>query len=143
MAACRPCSRSGGMSANSLTVRVARKSAETAEICSFELSAPDGGELPPFTAGAHIDVHLPGGITRQYSRCNEPSQRGRYRIVVLRDPASTCGSRAKHDDGGEGNQLQSGMPSTLLAQDASAPRHNRMAGEPPRGGQGKPVAVRV
>ncbi|MBO1111352.1 PDR/VanB family oxidoreductase [Bordetella petrii] len=116
------------MSANSLTVRVARKSAETAEICSFELSAPDGGELPPFTAGAHIDVHLPGGITRQYSLCNEPSERGRYRIAVLREPASRGGSRAMHDDVREGDLLQIGMPRNLFALEESAARHILMAG---------------
>jgi vanillate O-demethylase ferredoxin subunit len=33
----------------------------------YELAAADGSALPPFEAGAHIDVHLPGGLVRQYS----------------------------------------------------------------------------
>jgi len=116
------------MSANSLTVRVARKSAETAEICSFELSDPNGGELPPFSAGAHIDVHLPGGITRQYSLCNAPSERSRYRIAVLREPVSRGGSRAMHDEVQQGDLLQIGMPRNLFALDESAARHVLLAG---------------
>ena len=52
-----------------LRVRVARREPETADVCRFELAALDG-ELPAFEAGAHIDVHLPGGLVRQYSLCN-------------------------------------------------------------------------
>src|SRR3546814_12440014 len=110
------------MNANPLTVRVTRKSAETAEICSFELSDPHGGKLPPFTAGAHIDVHFPGGLTRQYSLCNEPSERGRYLIAALREPASRGGSRALHDEVRQGDLLQIGVPRNLFALDESAAR---------------------
>jgi vanillate O-demethylase ferredoxin subunit len=51
-------------------VRIARKTREARDVCSFELVAVDGGALPPFTAGAHIDVHLDSGLVRQYSLCN-------------------------------------------------------------------------
>ena len=51
----------------SFPVRVARVRDEAEGIRSFELVAPDGAELPPFTAGAHVDVHLPNGLVRQYS----------------------------------------------------------------------------
>lgn len=52
--------------------------------------------LPPFSAGSHIDVHLPasaGGLVRQYSLCNASHEQHRYRIAVLRD-ASRSGSWA-------------------------------------------------
>jgi vanillate O-demethylase ferredoxin subunit len=63
-----------------LPVRVARRRMEADGICSFELVADDGGALPAFSAGAHIDVHLPGGPVRQYSLCNSPAERHRYLI---------------------------------------------------------------
>jgi vanillate O-demethylase ferredoxin subunit len=79
----------------SLVVRQIRF--EASGINSYELTDPAGGELPPFTAGAHIDVHLPGGVVRQYSLCNSPMERHRYVIAVLRDEAGRGGSRALHD----------------------------------------------
>jgi ferredoxin-NADP reductase len=32
-------------------------------ITSYELRSPNGSSLQPFTAGAHIDLHLPEGLT--------------------------------------------------------------------------------
>ena len=81
-------------SASTLSVRVARKQQEAVDICTFELVAVDGGPLPAFSAGSHVDVHLPGGLTRQYSLCNDPTESHRYLIGVLRDPASRGGSQA-------------------------------------------------
>ena len=54
-------------------------------INSYELVHPDGLELPPFTAGAHIDFHFRDGSVRQYSLCNDPAERHRYLIAVLRE----------------------------------------------------------
>lgn len=111
-----------------LEVRVTRKSAETAEICSFELTDPAGKELPSFTAGSHIDVHLPDGIIRQYSLYGSPSERGRYRIAVLREPASRGGSRAMHDSVRQDDVLAIGAPRNLFALDEGAARHLLLAG---------------
>ena len=77
-------------------VRIVRKASEAADICSFELVDPNGRALPPFSAGAHIDIHLPNGMVRQYSLCNDPRETHRYQIAVLRDPASRGGSAAMH-----------------------------------------------
>lgn len=93
-----------------LKVRVARKRAEAEGICSFELASLDGSPLPAFSAGSHIDVQAPGGITRQYSLCNDGSDRSRYRIAVLRDPASRGGSAAMHDALQEGATLSISEP---------------------------------
>ena len=46
-------------------VRIAHKQEQAAGICSLELRALEGSSLAPFSAGAHIDVHLPGGLVRQ------------------------------------------------------------------------------
>jgi vanillate O-demethylase ferredoxin subunit len=79
-----------------LNVRLVRKALEAEGICSFELAAADGAALPAFAAGAHIDVHLPGGPVRQYSLCSDPRDTTRYLVAVLAEPDGRGGSRAMH-----------------------------------------------
>ncbi|HEY8355972.1 MAG TPA: ferredoxin reductase, partial [Ramlibacter sp.] len=99
------------MSTNAeLRVRVARKTREALDICSFELVARDNRALPAFSAGSHIDVQLPNGLTRQYSLCNEASETHHYVIGVLNDPASRGGSRAMHELVQEGSELTISAP---------------------------------
>jgi vanillate O-demethylase ferredoxin subunit len=98
------------MNASELNVRVVRKQAEALDICTFELVQEDGHALPAFSAGSHIDVQMPNGITRQYSLCNDPRESHRYLIGVLRDPNSRGGSQAMHDAVGEGNTLRISAP---------------------------------
>lgn len=88
-----------------IAVKVLRKQQEAIGIASFELARVDGAGLPAFSAGSHIDVQVPGGLTRQYSLCNDAAERHRYRIAVLRDPASRGGSVAMHDALREGDTL--------------------------------------
>lgn len=94
----------------SLAVQVVRKSLEAQDIASFELARVGGAPLPAFSAGSHIDVQLPGGLTRQYSLCNDSSEQHRYRIAVLRDPASRGGSVAMHDAVREGDVIRISEP---------------------------------
>jgi|SRR5579883_1873545 vanillate O-demethylase ferredoxin subunit len=67
---------------------------ETPEIKCFELRAMEG-VLPPVQPGAHIDVHLGNGLTRQYSLWNGPTETA-YFIGVKREPQSRGGSAAMH-----------------------------------------------
>lgn len=84
------------MSQPNRQVRVVEKIQETPEICSLILEDPVGAALPPFTAGAHIDLHLGEGLTRQYSLCNDPKDVRRYQLGVRLDPVSRGGSKAVH-----------------------------------------------
>ena len=93
-----------------LQVRVLRRKAEAEGIASFELARADGGPLPAFSAGSHIDVHVPGGLTRQYSLCNDALTHNTYRIAVLRDAKSRGGSQAMHDRVREGDLLTISEP---------------------------------
>lgn len=111
-----------------LSVRVTRKAVEAEDICTFELSSSDGTPLPAFSAGSHVDVQVPGGLTRQYSLCNDPADGHRYVLGVLRDPASRGGSVAMHDQVHEGSVLQISPPKNHFALAHDAPRHLLLAG---------------
>ena len=65
-----------------LDVRLRRISWEAEGVMAFEFAAADGGDLPPFEPGAHIDLHLGDGLLRQYSLCSDPAKRKSYRIGV-------------------------------------------------------------
>ncbi|MBV7541454.1 PDR/VanB family oxidoreductase [Acidovorax sp. sic0104] len=98
-----------------LQVRVVKKTAEAEGIASFELARLDGQPLPPFSAGSHIDVHVPGGMVRQYSLCNASHEQHRYRIAVLRDPASRGGSVGMHERVTEGDVITISTPRNHFA----------------------------
>lgn len=116
------------MTAALIRVRVAARQDEALDICSLDLVPVDGSALPGFSAGAHIDVHLPGGLVRQYSLCNPPGETQRYRIAVLRDAASRGGSATVHDQLQVGTVLDIGTPRNLFELDPAAPHHLLLAG---------------
>lgn len=87
-----------------LRVSVARKQIVARDVAAFRLE-PLTGQLPTFQPGAHIDVHLPNGLTRQYSLINAPGETDHYTIAVKRDAHSRGGSTCLHDDVHEGDVL--------------------------------------
>jgi vanillate O-demethylase ferredoxin subunit len=97
-----------------LPVKVLRILDEAAGIRTFELVSNTGDPLPPFEAGAHIDVHIDDRLCRQYSLCNHPDERHRYVIGVLREPESRGGSRGMHDAVSEGDVLMISAPRNLF-----------------------------
>jgi vanillate O-demethylase ferredoxin subunit len=111
-----------------IEVLVATRNEEAVDICSYELTPVDGQALPAFTAGAHIDVHLPDGLIRQYSLCNHPEERHRYLIGVLKDPASRGGSRSLHEQIRPGTRLLISEPRNLFSLAAQARRSLLFAG---------------
>ncbi len=108
-------------------VRVQRIAVEAQDICSFELVDAEGRALPPFSAGAHVDVRLDGGVTRQYSLCNDPRETHRYLIAVLREPSSRGGSTAMHGLR-EGQELRISEPKNHFALAEAMPNHLLLAG---------------
>lgn len=110
-----------------LDVRVARRTIEATDVCSFELAAADGRALPSFSAGSHIDVRLPDGMVRQYSLCNTPADSRSYLICVLRDPMSRGGSQQLLDDIREGDALQISAPRNHFALAHEATQHILLA----------------
>jgi vanillate monooxygenase ferredoxin subunit len=116
------------MSTALLKVRVARKWNEADGIAGFELVAVDSTALPAFTAGSHIDVHLPNGLVRSYSLCNSPAESHRYQLGVLREPASRGGSLSMHDEVAAGDVLSISAPRNCFALASPAQSHVLLAG---------------
>lgn len=63
----------------------------------YEFRRPGGGALPAFTAGAHVDLHLPNGLIRQYSLANAQDETVRYVVGVKREAEGRGGSAWIHD----------------------------------------------
>ncbi len=94
---------------------------EAEGVHSYDLRDPEGGELPPFTAGAHIDLHLPSGVVRSYSLVNPQEERRRYLIAVQKDRSSRGGSSWVHDKLRVGDMIPIAGPRNNfpLAEDAA------------------------
>jgi ferredoxin-NADP reductase len=56
-----------------------------------------GEQLSRWHPGAHIDIHLPSGLVRQYSLCGDSATPDTYRIAVRRIPDGGGGSMEMHD----------------------------------------------
>ncbi len=95
-----------------LNVIVRARRAVAEDITAYELVAADDSPLPAFTAGAHVDVHLPNGLVRQYSLANAPGS-DHYLLGVLREVEGRGGSTCMAD------QVQAGASLRI-----SAPRNN-------------------
>jgi tetrachlorobenzoquinone reductase len=108
------------VSTTTLAVRVKSVTYEAEGISSYDLRPLADSELPPFTAGAHIDLKLPNGITRSYSLVNPQGERHRYIIAVANDTASAGGSRYIHERVRAGDKLSITPPQNnfALAEDA-------------------------
>jgi vanillate monooxygenase ferredoxin subunit len=95
---------------------------------AFWLARSDGAPLPPYLPGSHIDVHLPGGLVRQYSLCGSDVGAGAYRIAVKLELASRGGSAWLHRYARTGTQLRIGAPRNAFALDDAARHHMLIAG---------------
>lgn len=78
-------------------------------VVALTLEAPDGAALPQWTPGAHIDVHLPNGVVRQYSLSGDPADRHSYRIAV-REIEFGRASGVVHRELRPGAVIEVGMP---------------------------------
>lgn len=118
----------GRAAADALRALMIRSIAREAEgLWSFELVATDGAPLPDYAPGAHLDLHLPGGLVRQYSLTN-PSDGRRYVLGVARDRASRGGSRWLHEQARPGDVIQASAPRNTFPLDEDAPLSVLVAG---------------
>ena len=93
-----------------LELKVNQLDSVTPRIRRVELVAANGGDLPPFTAGAHIDLTLGADLTRSYSLLNDQGETHRYVLAVLREAQGTGGSAFIHDELKAGDLVSSSEP---------------------------------
>jgi ferredoxin-NADP reductase len=88
---------------------------ETSQIAKVELRNANGDTLPPFSAGAHLEISIPGEhgaapLIRHYSLCNSPAEPDRYVVAVARAGISRGGSTAMHQRVHVGMSLSARSP---------------------------------
>lgn len=101
-----------------LTLRVTRRELR-GEVVLLTLTHAEGLALPPFSAGAHVDLHLAEDLIRPYSLCGDPQDRHHYQLGILKEGQSKGGSLAAHALK-EGDLVTASEPRNLFALDACA-----------------------
>ena len=82
---------------DTMSLRVRQLRHEADGVVSMLLVDPSGDAVPAWTAGAHLEVHLPSGRIRHYSLGGDPDDRSGYLVAVLREPDGRGGSVEIHD----------------------------------------------
>ncbi len=114
-----------------LPVMIRQIRLEAQDVHAFELAAPDGAPLPAFSAGAHVDLDLPGRLRRSYSLFGREAAAqagGSWHIAVKREAAGRGGSAWLHDSARVGQVLQATPPVNHFALDESATSQVLVAG---------------
>jgi vanillate O-demethylase ferredoxin subunit len=109
-------------------VRVKSITQEAEGIHTFVLVPLPGKDLPRFTAGSHIDVHMRAGLVRSYSLVNSCADRNSYVLGVARCVDSRGGSNYMFDEVRVGQTLKISAPRNNFALDENAPRSVLIAG---------------
>lgn len=101
------------MTTDVTTATVTARRTLTPRVDEFTLALPDNVPPPRWTAGSHLDIHLPGSaVTRQYSLCLSDSPDS-YVIAVDRcseQDGGRGGSTALHRDAVVGASVEVGEP---------------------------------
>jgi ferredoxin-NADP reductase len=88
----------------------------------YEFRRPGREPLPSYEPGAHVDLHLPNGLVRNYSLIVARPDPAVYTFGIKRDPASRGGSRYMHDEMRVGRTVRISAPRNnfALKEDAAA-----------------------
>jgi ferredoxin-NADP reductase len=99
-----------GRSAGLIEVRLTEIETVARDTNVYTLRRPDAARLPPYKPGAHIDIHLPNGLIRQFSLLNPAADPESYVVAIKLDAASRGGSRYIFDDLRVGHTLKISAP---------------------------------
>ena len=88
-----------------MNVVISKVTKMTNTVTQYEFSRPDGSDLPPTTAGGHIDVVVAPEFFRQYSLSGDPADHSKYQIAVLREDTGRGGSKLMHRIFEEGRRV--------------------------------------
>jgi len=82
---------------STLELLVSERALVAEDVVRLTLRRPDGGDLPQWSPGAHIDLEVHGGALRQYSLCGNPADRARWDVAVLWSRQGRGGSTFVHE----------------------------------------------
>lgn len=116
------------ITAQKLAVTIANYRAEAKDVMLLELRDAHGCALPSFEPGAHVEVSLPNGLTRQYSLLNDSRETDRYVLGVGKAADSRGGSAYVHEQLTQGAQLQISAPRNNFPLDPKAQSYLFIAG---------------
>ena len=85
------------------------------DIHLFEMRRRDGGDLPAFTAGSHINLQVPNGLMRKYSLCSDPAETASYSIAIKREDTGRGGSIYLADNTKVGDEWMISAPDNAFA----------------------------
>ena len=95
-------------------------------VLTFETTG--GTALPAAAPGAHVDLHLPGGMVRQYSLLTPLCTPSRLVVAVKRQAEGRGGSRALHDALKAGDVVEVSAPRNHFPLDPNAAHPVLLAG---------------
>ncbi len=78
-------------------MQVIGKDALADGVVAVRFADPDGGTVPAWEPGSHIDVIIDESTVRQYSLCGDPADDTCLTVAVLREENGRGGSRWIHD----------------------------------------------
>ncbi|MEP1520417.1 reductive dehalogenase [Ascidiaceihabitans sp.] len=111
-----------------IQVEITRATETAHGITLYEFTPVDGGDLPPWTAGAHLDIVVAPEFLRQYSMSGNPADRSKYQIVVLREAEGRGGSKLLHRIFTVGRKVFISHPVNHFELDAAATKSILMGG---------------
>jgi ferredoxin-NADP reductase len=94
----------------------------------YEFRRPDGAPLPSYGPGAHVDLHLPNGLVRNYSLTTARPEPGTYTFGIKREQAGRGGSHLIHDELKVGAIVKISAPRNNFPLDEGASRSILIAG---------------
>jgi ferredoxin-NADP reductase len=111
-----------------MKLRVGKTLFTTPDVLHVQLVHPLRPALPEWSAGAHVDLRLPDGRTRQYSLCGDPEDRSRYEIAIKREATGRGGSVWAHENLREGSEVHISAPRNNFPLNATCERNILVAG---------------
>ncbi len=94
----------------------------------YEFASSDGRPLPAYEPGAHIDLHLPDAVMRQYSLARPYRADQGYLVGVKLDAKTRGGSKWLHDRARVGSNFEVGGPRNNFPLKEDAPHTVLIAG---------------
>ncbi len=111
-----------------LRVQITKAEQTADDITIYEFQSLDGSDLPPWEAGAHLDIVVAPEFLRQYSMSGDPADRSKYQIGVLREAHGRGGSALLHRIFNEGRKVFISKPINHFPLHEDAPMTYLMGG---------------